>query len=471
MHGAGGVQAVAGRHGRQRVLHRAPRRPQGPEEPGGHHRRGDAVLVQHPAAHRVAERLLVAEHEAELGVLAHGPHHPLEPGRRLDVPGAVRCGDAAHQARRHVRGDDQAVGTRVPGGEQVLGEQRAQLVAAEHAPGPVGPHRRRQGEAVGVGIVGQHRVGPHLCCGRERQVQGAGLLGVGVGRRGEGAVGSGLCRHQVRPVETGTVERREEQVRADAVQRGVDEHGRPVHRCRRERGDHVLEVARHRLVVDGVHPFGHPRRRGCQRVGGEHRRLHRALVVRVELRAGGGVDLHAAVGRWVVGRGAHDARVEAAVPHEVRHEGCGRRTLEQVHRAAGGAEHVDELVGEGLGPDARVAADGDLRTRRQPRRQPPGDAADREAVQPCRARATPGAEPRRADADRVVEPAGDRDGVAARRQGGRQLLTRRGIGVGLDPGPGTPDQVTRVGGGRRIGHRAHGPTVWPARDARGTAVA
>ena len=75
--------------------------------------------------------------------------------------------------------------------EEVVGQQRAELVAGEGAPAAVGGrvgygHR----EPVGVGVVGQHEVGADLRRQGQRQVERAGLLRV---REGDGReVGVGL---------------------------------------------------------------------------------------------------------------------------------------------------------------------------------------------------------------------------------------------------------------------------------------
>jgi hypothetical protein len=74
-------------------------------------------------------------------------------------------------------------------GEEVVPEQHADLVAGElHVPA-VGA-RHRDGEAVGVGIVGEDEVGPHALRERDREVERALLLGVGEGHRGEAPSGS-----------------------------------------------------------------------------------------------------------------------------------------------------------------------------------------------------------------------------------------------------------------------------------------
>ena len=112
--------------------------------------RRDAVLVLHVlGVDAVAQRLLVPEHE---------PLHladPLEAGEGLGERLAGGGGHLPEQARGH---DGAGVGAGVPGGEQMVGQQGADLVAAEHPPAVGVRHRR--GAPVGVRVVGHHEVDP-----------------------------------------------------------------------------------------------------------------------------------------------------------------------------------------------------------------------------------------------------------------------------------------------------------------------
>ena len=72
----------------------------------GHHHRGtDAVLVERTVRHEVAERLLVAEHEPQVGTFGDDLADPLEPGERL-----LACTPAA-SAMRPSSDDDTIVVT------------------------------------------------------------------------------------------------------------------------------------------------------------------------------------------------------------------------------------------------------------------------------------------------------------------------------------------------------------------------
>ena len=146
-----------------------------------HERRGDAVLVAHDVGHRVAERLLVGEQQPVLRRLGDRAHHPLEAGERLGVAGAGGLGHAPEQRRGGDRGDEQRAPRVLAVLEQEVGEQRADLVPVQAAPAVRA--RDRDGEAVGVGVVGEHHVGVVRRRRGQREVERARLLGVGARRR------------------------------------------------------------------------------------------------------------------------------------------------------------------------------------------------------------------------------------------------------------------------------------------------
>ena len=126
---------------------------------GEAHRRADAVLVPHTRVDREAQRLLVAEHEPQLGVVEPGAHHPLEAGGHLGVVDAGRLGLTAQQLRRHIGGDHQPIVASVI--DRMWSASRAPIWSPVSAtqPDPSGSGHH-DGQAVGVGIVGQHQVGP-----------------------------------------------------------------------------------------------------------------------------------------------------------------------------------------------------------------------------------------------------------------------------------------------------------------------
>ena len=213
--------------------------------------RRDAVLVPHVlGVAAVAERLLVAE-----GQPGH-PADPLEAGQRLDVRLA---GGGRHPAEQG-RGDDRGrAGAGAAAGHQVVGEQRADLVAAQHPPAVAGRDRGRA--PVGVRVVGDHQVGAVLRGQRQRQVHGARLLRVGEGDGREVRVGlapaarppAAARSRRSRAPATPTCRRR----RAAACRRGRGPAGPSAARL----GDGV-EVARRRCRSPSTVAAG---RRGARR--------------------------------------------------------------------------------------------------------------------------------------------------------------------------------------------------------------
>ncbi len=181
----------------------------------------------------VAERLLVAEHEAPLRMIEDRAPDPLEPGERLGEVHTGRRRHLAEQRRRHERRDHDAVVTRCVG-EQVVGEQPPDLVAAESPPRAVGLRDRRT-QPVGVGVVGDGDSRPLLPGQRDHQVHRPRLLRVRERNGGEGGVGRILLVDDERPSEAGPFERGSDDVAADAV-----------HRCVRDRHSGDLGSAAHR---------------------------------------------------------------------------------------------------------------------------------------------------------------------------------------------------------------------------------
>ena len=110
---------------------------------------------------------------------------------------AVALGDGRELARRHDRVAEHLRARRhaqhrAPRGH-VLAEQRAHDVAVQHRPFAVDDGG--DGATVCVWIVGDYNVGPYLLGKRDRQIDGAGLLRIGEGDRGEVGVGDGLFCH------------------------------------------------------------------------------------------------------------------------------------------------------------------------------------------------------------------------------------------------------------------------------------
>jgi len=77
--------------------------------------------------------------------------------------------------------------------EQVIGEQRADLVAGQHPPaGGAGDHG---GEPVRVGVVGQQQIRAAPLTFGQQQIEDARFLRVGSGQRRERPVRLGLRGH------------------------------------------------------------------------------------------------------------------------------------------------------------------------------------------------------------------------------------------------------------------------------------
>ena len=137
---------------------------------------------------------------------------------------------------------------RWPVAEQMVGEQRADLVAAQHPPA-VGV-RHGGGAAVGVRVVGDHQVDAASRGQRGREVHRAGLLGVGEGHRREVGVGLLLLLHDERRREARGLQHLHDRGAADAVQRRVDEP--EVARTVAGQPGHGVEVAVDDVLVASV---------------------------------------------------------------------------------------------------------------------------------------------------------------------------------------------------------------------------
>ena len=130
---------------------------------------------------------------------------------------------SAEQRRRHERRDDEAVVAAVVGGrvaEDVVGEQPADLVAAEPPPRAVGL-RDRRAEPVGVGIVGDRDGGRCSAARAMTRSIAPGSSGFGndtVGNPGSGAnCGSTTRRRQAGAAANAAAN----ELAADAVHRRV----------------------------------------------------------------------------------------------------------------------------------------------------------------------------------------------------------------------------------------------------------
>ena len=226
-----------------------------------------------------------------------------------------------------------------PFSEEVVAEERAELVASEHAEfaGAVGEGDR---QAVGVGVVREDDVGTDARAARRGR--GRALPAPrGSGRRRSGS--PDRVRPAVRPragrIEARTDEELREDRTPDAVERRVDdpEPARPVRvEDRRDRRGRVgARAARSRRgarsgrVLTG---------RRARRAPVTARARRRASAIRVssgrdDLRTVSGVGLVAVVGRRVVARGDHHARGGPEVTDGERGERGGERSRQKDGRA------------------------------------------------------------------------------------------------------------------------------------------
>ena len=216
---AGGVQAVLLGEGVEAIVHGLALGPQIGHQAGEGQRRPDAVLVVDGVTDEVPEGLLVAEDEAPLGVFEGGPDDPLEAGQRLGEVDAVGGGHPAQEPGGHHRRRHEPV-VAIGVAQDVVGQQRTDLVTGEGAPVPVVLGDRHT-EAVGIGIVGQDHIRTERLGPRQRQIEGAGLLGVGEGHGREIGIGLALVDDDVRCREAGPTEGGQEHVAAHAVHGGV----------------------------------------------------------------------------------------------------------------------------------------------------------------------------------------------------------------------------------------------------------
>ena len=127
------MDAVASPQIVEQVTHRVAFDPCGGRQFGKQQRRGDPILVAHRVAHRVAERLLVAEDEPPGPVGQARPDDPFEPGQGFGVVDAVVGGYPDQHPRRNHGGDHQPVPARSPR-QDMLGQKSPDLVAGQDPP-------------------------------------------------------------------------------------------------------------------------------------------------------------------------------------------------------------------------------------------------------------------------------------------------------------------------------------------------
>ena len=160
-----------------------------------------------------------------VGAIHCRPGEPLEPGERFDVGRTPTRRHGAKQGRRN-QGRDEQGRARVLGRnpQEVVGENPADLITPQHAPSTFGRGiEHGQGTPVGVRVVGDDDVGADAPGRGERQVERAGLLGVGKRHRREVRVGCELFGHGHDLGEPRFAEDANEQNAAHTVHRGYDD--------------------------------------------------------------------------------------------------------------------------------------------------------------------------------------------------------------------------------------------------------
>ena len=408
----------------------------------------------------VAQCLLVAEGEALDAT------DPLEAGQRLLVRLPCGRGHLAEQAGGH---DRVGVHAGAPAGDQVVGEQGADLVAAQHPPAVRVGDRHRA--AVGVGVVGDHQVGLLLGGERHREVHRPRLLRVGEGDGREVGVGVLLLLDDVGRLEARGLQHLRDRRSADAVQRRVDE--REVARSVLGQAGDGVEVAVHDLLAHQLARV--TARQVGERADGRDPGRDLAVGRRDDLAAVAEVDLVAVVLRRVVAGRDHHSGGAAELADREGEEGRRQRAGHDERLEAraghdlGGVAREDVGVVTGVEADHHGAAVAVEAGVLQVRSQAGSRAGDHDAVHPVRAGAEGAAQASRAELQRAREAVRQVGVLTA--LGGRDHRLELGpgpvVGVLSGPGAGLLDQLLGCGHVRRLS-LAGRRTSWPA-VARATA--
>ncbi len=282
----------------------------------------------------------------------------------------------------------------------MLGQQGADLVAAEHPPAVRARHGGRA--PVAVGVVGDHQVGVLVLGERHRQVHRPRLLRVRERDGREVRIRLLLPRHDVRRLEAGRLEHLRHRGAAHPVQRGVDhrEVTRPV---AGQPGDGVEvavdDVLRQDLAGVRAGHVGQAADRGDPLgdlgVGGRH-----------DLAAVAEVDLVAVVLRRVVAGGDHHAGDAAELADREGQERCRQRPGEDQGAQAGAGHHLRGVPREHVGVVAGVVADHHGRAAGRAvldevRRETGGGPGHDDAVHPVGSGPERAAQPRRTELERA----------------------------------------------------------------------
>ena len=417
-------------------------------ELGGDERGREPVLVGDRVRDRVAEGLLVAEDETGSGACGRGAGDPLETGEGLGVVGTGFGGERGEQRRRDDRRRDEPARSR-PSSEEVVAEERAELVAAEHpeCAGAVGEGNR---QAVGVGVVGEDDVGTDLPGPGEGEVECSRLLGVRERDGREIRVRIGLPFDEGRRIESRTDEELREDRTPDSVEGRVDDPqlARPVRL--EDRRDRRRVGGKQRGLVEALDEGARSAPRAGLRCraefGGE---VGDPRVVRGDhLGAVGGVGLVAVVGRRVVARGDHHAGRGTQLTHGEGGDRRGQGAGKGAHAHARRRRHRRDVLGEGRRAVAGVVADDDARTAGRVAlvRDPAGESRRRRAhdgpVHPPRAGAERAAQAGGPEHEGAVETGPQRLLVASLEEP-LELGPGRRIRVAVDPRQDLVDERAR----------------------------
>ena len=363
---------------------------------------------------------------------------PLEPGQRVLVARPVvrrDCGDPG--ARDDAGGHD---GPLVLAAEQVVGEQHRDLVAAQPAPGAVVADADRQ--PVGVGVVGQHEVRVTVVGQGEREVQRAGLLGVGEADGRERAVRLVLLGHGRDVLDAGACERVEDDRPTNAVQRGVDDPNVAACRIGVDALLELVEVAATGVGAELLDEVVRPRVVDHRDVTGRRGPLDQVGDVgiggRHDLDRVDPVHLVAVVLRRVVAGRDHDRTGGVGLASGPGHERCRGRFVPAQHAPTRRNRDGDDVSREPLRVRSCVVADAQrlvvVSDRRQVLQQRPGRPDHGGPVHAARARTDTTAKTRRAERKwpRHRRPElGEVVAVQCR----LELVAGRHVGISVDPRP------------------------------------
>ena len=153
---------------------------------GQQHRGHRGVFVPGVAADQISVRLFAAEHEIRRPKFVDHAADVLEADLQVaEHADAEGLGDPPHQIGSDKRLDEIRIGGQSVSCcsllEQIIGQNRTDLVAGHRTPGTsrLRGQRGGQADAVAVGIGGQHQIGPYLPGPFDDDVEHLGVFGIG----------------------------------------------------------------------------------------------------------------------------------------------------------------------------------------------------------------------------------------------------------------------------------------------------